>query len=989
MRIKHGGIFSSIFVLFLFCEACRFPTELNPNFSSTNEILVYDEEKNLLQRIPGLPGIPLDMEFLSETDLVVSIDGGALTVVNWRTGEMSPSFGPSGVQDVDVVAGETILDLQPHYLTVSDQEDYVRLLDEKGRQIGSISVPQGTRSVQYLENGNLLVVNQPQSRLFEQSTAGEIIWESTVYLHHPYDAAPTSSGKYVVVDFDNLRLIEIDRQNRILAEIHGLDHPRRLQCLPDGNVLAADSDKRRIVVYQSPNLLVPFVTGLNRPFSLACRPSEKILAVGVEAFFQPTPEDMVTNPLGVRIRTALIGLGGTILLIGLLWSGFFRSFRFEEYTQAFWLKCENFWDAAHQHLLALGLILLMAAAGLWTWAWYAGGGILAGAGAVCVVLARCRDKFWDWKPVNEDDYEEADCSQDEYGETRIVQRPILFGFGLLIAWWTFLMIQLRPLSWWTLIPWLTAPWICVFGVTKRSRERMEPSDPLWLAFILLIAVIFRFYRIEEIPCGLWLDETFSFWTAFHEYGNQSLAPFQTTPLFYNSSFDIPNLYLVMQVLAAKMFGASFFLVKCFSLAPSLGIVLGVYCLGKWAWGSWAGRLGALLLAVNSWQVTIGRWGWLQQWYVLAALFALAFFIRSQRWRCPRSAALAGVCLGFGFYTYVPILITTATITLLYGISFFESDRRVYGKLMLVCGIHGLLVFSPLWNFYLNAPGIFLSRAGHVSLAQEIFQQDSFSPLKENLIKYGCMLHVEGDNNPRHTIPKKPLLEPLTGGLFLAGLLLLGLRFYRPSERAVLLALLFALAGGVLSLSREAPNSFRTGVFGPLVCLSAGLPLASLLHIRRLHLEERRLRIWILVMTGALLCLTILWNAHRFFVQYPSQETWGGTFGAVQHVMYRHLTSDDLGFERLFVHPDLNNLTFNVYTFFLEERANPEEADINNRRYRICDVQEEFPSLSPGRAVFIMPPDYEDFLREHFEQIEIECLNNPYDEKQAILARIQI
>ncbi|MBN2327773.1 MAG: glycosyltransferase family 39 protein [Candidatus Omnitrophica bacterium] len=987
MRIEHLRFFFFVFLLLLFCAACRFPTELNPNFSATNEILIFDADKNLLQRIPGLAGIPLDMEFLSESELVVSIGGGGLTVVNWKTGETSPPFGPSDVQDVDFVAGRTIHNLQPYYLTVSDKEDAVRLLDEKGRQIGSISVPQGTRSVQYLENGNLLVVNQTQNRLFEQSPAGEIIWESTVYLHHPYDAVQTPHETYIIADFDNLRLLEIDRQNRILAEIRGLDHPRRLQYLPDGNLLAADSDKRRIVVYQSPNLLVPFVTGLNRPFSLACHPAEKILAAGVEAFFQPTPDDMLTHPLGVRMQTILIGLGGTIVLIVLFRGGFGRSSRTEEYTQAFLLKGKNFLDAAHQHLLALGLICFIAAAVFLAWKWPISGGILAGAGAACVVSARCRRKYWDWKSVEEIELEDADFSHDEYERNRIIQRPILFGFGLLFVLWTFLIIQLRPLCWWTLTPWVIAPWICVFSMTKRSRERIDPSDPFWLSFIILIAAVFRFYRIDEIPCGLWLDETFSFWTALHEYGKHSLAPFRTTPLFYNSSFDIPNLYLVMQVLGAKMFGSSFLLIKCFSLAPSLGIVLGVYCLGKWAWGSWAGRLGALLLAVNSWQVTIGRWGWLQQWYVLAAIFALAFFIRAQRWKCPRSAAVAGVCLGFGFYTYVPILITTAAIALLYIISFIESERRMYGKLMLVCGVHLILVFAPLWNFYLNAPGIFLSRADHVSLAQEIFQQDSFSPLKENILKYGCMLHVEGDDNPRHTIPKKPLLEPLTGGFFLAGLLLLLMRFYRPAERTILLTLLIALAGGVLSLSREAPNSFRTGVFGPLVCLTAGLPLASLLHVRQSVSDERRPRTWILVLAGALLCSITVWNAHRFFVQYPSKETWGGTFGAVQHLMHSHLTPDDLGFDRLFIHPALNNLTFNVYTYFLEEKANRSEADINNRRYRICDVKEESPSLSPGRSIFIMPADYEEFLRERFEQIDVESLKNPYGEAQAILARI--
>ena len=44
-------------------------------------------------------------------------------------------------------------------------------------------------------------------------------------------------------------------------------------------------------------------------------------------------------------------------------------------------------------------------------------------------------------------------------------------------------------------------------------------------------------------------------------------------------------------------------------------------------------------------------------------------------------------------------------------------------------------------------------------------------LLDNAQRVLLMLHVRGDNNPRHNIPGAPQLDPITGALFVVGLLL--------------------------------------------------------------------------------------------------------------------------------------------------------------------------------------------------------------------------
>lgn len=979
-------LFLSIFLsFFLSIAGCQLPSVVKPTISTSNEILEFDTRKNIIHRFPGLPGIPTDLVFLPNGQALAVFYDAGLAILDLEKGVIKLNFGPTRCVDVEILSGKTINNLQPFYATVDERDEAALFLDEKGNPIGVLPVPKGSRSIHYLDNGNFLIANGLLNKILEIDPTGKTIWESTVELKNPYDTIFTPQETFLIADFDNHRVIEINRQNELLNDARGFNHPRRIQLLPDGNILVADSDLRRIVALSKPANLSPIITDLNRPVSLAFDPVRQILLVGIEPFFAITADDYLHHPSLDQIQYYLIGLVGSLLIVAFIVLG--KRYSLTLHTGwKFWIAKYRDWiDWHNQSLLAIGILLCALGSGFLALQWFPWGLGTAGIGVLFVILSRSRIPLSGLETTPSADWD-AEGMEDEKS---FIQRPYLLMIGLLLFWWSFLISHFQPLQFWPILPWFIAPWFCAWSLTKRLREPMNPTDPFWLILILGVAIFFRFYRIHEIPYGLWIDETYALVDALREYANKSLSPFSTTTLVYKGSFDIPNLYLVALLAASKTIGASFLLVKGFSLLPSLGIVVGVYYLGKWAWGSWAGRCGALLLAMSSWQSIFARWGWLQQWYVCFAILALAFFIRAYRWKCPRSAAYAGIFLGFGFYTYIPILLTLATIILLYLISFLEPARRQHGKLMFICGFHLILVFAPLWLYYIYTPGVFTSRANAVGMRQEIVQSNSLQPLQNSIAKYGAMLHVQGDFNPRHNFPNKPLLDPCTGGLFLAGLALLVWRFYRPAERAILLALSIALMGGILSLSVEAPNSFRTGVFGPLVYLTAGLPLASLIEQRRRFLEEwQRSQGWVITFTIFVFLSVAGWNYYRLFIQFPSEETWPATFGAVQHRIYNELTPNDLGSDRLYVHPQFISETFNLYTFFLEvEKAGPRQANLNNLRYTAVDLKTQIPDLKAETTLFIMPCGYEGLMKEKFPAIEIKTLNNPRGIPQAVMGRV--
>ncbi len=585
--LKHPHWIYIIFfpLFFLFETGCQFPSELKPTFSSSNEILVFDSEKNLLRRFPGLPNVPSDMEFLPNGRLIAAIEGTGLWVIDPVQGPIGSPFGPVHCEDVDVYVGKKFQNVEPYFLTVGNQDETALFLDERGIQIASLAIPKGVRSIQSLENGNFVLAHSFQNKILEIDSAGQIVWESTVPLHHPYDIYPTSRNTFLVSDFDSHRIIEIDRQNQILNDIRGCNHPRRLQPLPDGNVLVVDSDLRRIDVIAPPNLLVPLVPDLNRPRSLAYNPASRQLLVGVEPFFQPTSVDLVKNPTPIRIRSFLYGIGGSISILALflIWKGLTGSFR--SIVDSFLAQYRYWTTRFTQHFLAMGIVFCALGSGCLALRLFFWGIGLAGIGILLAGISRSLDSALHRERNDETD-EQDEEPIDRFWETGLIQRPVLLVLGLILFWWTFLITQLRPFSYWIILPWFMVPWLCAWSFRKRSHERMEPSDPFWWILIFSVAIFFRLYRIYEIPYGLWLDETFSLWDALRESANQSLSPFRTTPLTANGHFDIPNLYLVLLAGVSKTIGASFLMLKSFSIVPSLGIVW-----GSIAWENGLGETG--------------------------------------------------------------------------------------------------------------------------------------------------------------------------------------------------------------------------------------------------------------------------------------------------------------------------------------------------------------------------------------------------------------
>jgi hypothetical protein len=100
-------------------------------------------------------------------------------------------------------------------------------------------------------------------------------------------------------------------------------------------------------------------------------------------------------------------------------------------------------------------------------------------------------------------------------------------------------------------------------------------------------------------------------------------------------------------------------------------------------------------------------------------------------------------------------------------------------------------------------------------------------LYDSTLKHLGMFNYQGDQNARHNLPGAPMLDPLSGVLFLLGLGL-ALRRWRDARNVVMLALFAGmLLAGILSTDWEAPQALRSIGVLPSVIYFMTLALVTL------------------------------------------------------------------------------------------------------------------------------------------------------------------
>ena len=355
-----------------------------------------------------------------------------------------------------------------------------------------------------------------------------------------------------------------------------------------------------------------------------------------------------------------------------------------------------------------------------------------------------------------------------------------------------------------------------------------------LAAILLLAAALRLVALSRLPPAHYRDVAITALDALRAASGHPRLHYVRDEGLYANLMGLLFLVAGASDVTVRLPGALFGILTCAAVVW-LGRVLGA---------PRAGRYAGFFLAVSLWHVILSRSGFRAVLLPLLMTCSIGLLVAGLRRASLPSLAVSGVALGLCLHTYpssrfIPFLLPFAVFT---GLpegegkqTLSEGLRRAWPGL-LVFLLAAALVAAPMLAHYLHHPDDFTDAKRIVTVfSPKLAPGTAPGLLLEGVLKTLGMFHVHGDNNLRHNLPGAPMLDPLTGILFLVGLAaaVLGLRRQAAADVArtaaglprPTLALLLAWVPIMLlpsALSVEGvPHGLRACAVLPAVMLLAG------------------------------------------------------------------------------------------------------------------------------------------------------------------------
>ena len=245
---------------------------------------------------------------------------------------------------------------------------------------------------------------------------------------------------------------------------------------------------------------------------------------------------------------------------------------------------------------------------------------------------------------------------------------------------------------------------------RLSRDTVAIS---WSAFGLLlmvaVAAFFRFYQIGSVPAEMTSDHA----EKLLDIRDVMMGEHR---IFFPRNTGREPLQFYMAVPFVWLVGLNHLALKLVSATVSLATIPVVYLIGREMSGARFGLLAAALLAISSWDVTIGRVGLRFPFYPFFTALSFYFLLRAMKSGRRNDYLLCGITTGIGLYGYSPFRVMLVIIAASLMVkATFELRSGLRGILPIVEG--GVLslgaiavVLTPLAQFVSEDPEAFWSRA---------------------------------------------------------------------------------------------------------------------------------------------------------------------------------------------------------------------------------------------------------------------------------------
>jgi hypothetical protein len=299
--------------------------------------------------------------------------------------------------------------------------------------------------------------------------------------------------------------------------------------------------------------------------------------------------------------------------------------------------------------------------------------------------------------------------------------------------------------------------------------------------IIVLAIFFRYWQISTMPGGLFPDE------AANGLDINSMAHGQIQP-FYERGNGREAGFFYFEALSVVLFGRGQWQFHIVSAAFGVLSVIALYFLAKRLFDKRIALIAAFFLAVSSYPVTVTRTAFRATTVPLVSTLAILFLVKffqskdkkSKYW----SAALAGLFLALGFYTYtsyrmmVPLLGGFGVLLIFGYRSRIKQIISEYTKFTLAYVAAFVAAISWIAIYYLHHPQSFVGRAGQVSVFNKTLNHgDLIGTVVLGIKKTLLSFFTHGDLNWRQNVSGMPLLSPFLSPFFAGALIFFSIAMF--------------------------------------------------------------------------------------------------------------------------------------------------------------------------------------------------------------------
>ena len=371
--------------------------------------------------------------------------------------------------------------------------------------------------------------------------------------------------------------------------------------------------------------------------------------------------------------------------------------------------------------------------------------------------------------------------------------------------------------------------------------------------VLLVAIFLRLHSLDTIPRGLTPDEAWNGLDALRILDGER-------PIFLTDNYGREALFIYLQAISVGLLGQTSLALRAVSAIIGILTVVATYFLVRRMFTARVALLASGWLSISLWHVIFSRTG--LRSVSLPLFLALGFYciwrgLEDSRAQVdarhsshlptlinPRPSiwfALGGVVIGLSLYTYsvarfAPFVILALAVYL----ALVHRPLLLYALPGLALSLAlATIVFLPEGFFFLRHPDSLLERAQDVWVFNpSLHQGNPAQALLDSAIRSLGMFAIRGDPGWPHNISGRPVFDPLSALLMLAGLVLALRRISQPSYGFITIWLVVMFVPSLLAITYT-PNYLRASALLPALFILPALGANWVWETWESHISLRR------------------------------------------------------------------------------------------------------------------------------------------------------